>query len=375
MKKVLYITSMPWGWIKQRPQFIPEYLSKHIPVDVFYKKSNTQSGKVLINPVDCENDSLKIHSYRLIPFYAIPFLRRLPLNWINKLLLDFQLPKFDDYDVIWYTSPLCYKLTSSKINNQTVVYDCMDDHLEFPDVKNDDYQKSVILANENNILQNSSVVICSAQYLADKIISRSGIESSKVRIINNAIELPSIDKKVEISTQAESVIEFLKTHDSMLYVGTIEKWFDFNTILEVLNSFPDLHLVLLGPGKNNVIDHERIHYMGIIQHKELFSILDHSKALVMPFIVNELIRSVNPVKLYEYIYSGKPVIAPRYGESLKFEPFVQLYNNADEFKNIINSLPELCQKINLKKCRDFVKDNTWECRCTEIAEIINNYHG
>lgn len=365
---------MPWGWIKQRPQFIPEYLSKLMPVDVYYKSSNTQTKKVLINRIDKESEMLTIKSYRLIPFYAIPFLRRLSLNWINRALLKIQLPNFDHYDVIWYTSPLCYKLTSSNIKDQLVVYDCMDDCLEFPDVKKDKYKRSWISGIENYILRNSSVVICSAQYLAEKIIARSGIISSKVEIINNAVELPDVEKKVNLSTQSLQIIDFMKQNETMLYVGTIEKWFDFDTIIKVLDRFPNMHLVLLGPGKNNIPNHQRIHYMGIIQHEELFSVLNHSKVLVMPFVVNELIRSVNPVKLYEYIYSGKPVIAPRYGETLKFEPYVQLYDNLDEFVNIIERLPELSKLIDINKCKEFVKENTWASRCSKIAEILEkNY--
>ena len=39
MKKILYLMHVPWGWIKQRPHFIAENLSKYYKVNVFYKKA------------------------------------------------------------------------------------------------------------------------------------------------------------------------------------------------------------------------------------------------------------------------------------------------------------------------------------------------
>ena len=36
--KILYISHVTWGWMKQRPQFIAEQLAKKNQVDVYYRK-------------------------------------------------------------------------------------------------------------------------------------------------------------------------------------------------------------------------------------------------------------------------------------------------------------------------------------------------
>ena len=95
-------------------------------------------------------------------------------------------------------------------------------------------------------------------------------------------------------------------------------------------------------------------------------------ALFMPFIVNELVLSVNPVKLYEYIYSGKPCLAARYPESEKFKDFAYLYQGDEEFGALISRLEAgtLEPRKSLKDCRDFAMENTWDVRYSKIKDIL-----
>lgn len=47
--------------------------------------------------------------------------------------------------------------------------------------------------------------------------------------------------------------------------------------------------------------------------------------LIMPFILNDIISDVDPVKLYEYISMGKNIISVKYREVKRFEKFVYFY--------------------------------------------------
>lgn len=118
---------------------------------------------------------------------------------------------------------------------------------------------------------------------------------------------------------------------TFVYVGTIAAWFDFDSLLLMLSENPDANVVLIGPNEVEIPVHERIHYLGTVDRQYIFSFLDAADCLIMPFVVNELIRSVNPVKLYEYIYANKPVLAPAYEETYQFEPYIYLYSTAKEF--------------------------------------------
>ena len=107
----------------------------------------------------------------------------------------------------------------------------------------------------------------------------------------------------------------------------------------------------------------------------VFGIMKGADILLMPFKVTPLIKSVNPVKLYEYIYSGKPSLAPLYGESEKFSDYVYLYNSKEEFISIVNEIlsQEWIHKKSPEECKLFASRNTWACRVEEILKVLSDY--
>lgn len=374
MKKVFYVANVPWGWIKQRPQFLAEYLSEHMFVDVYYKKSLRATKKILKNSAVTNYNNLKICSYITLPFKNIPILRRIPLEWINKLILRFQLPRLSEYDYVWFTSPSQYGLLKSFVsNNQTVIYDCMDDFAEFPEVKSIPYLVDRTIKQETELLNRCNFVFCSSDYLRNKVCLRSNYDSNRVVIVNNAIELPSVNNDAEVPHTVSEIMNRLKQYKkTLLYIGTIEKWFDYDLMIKVLDQCKEYHLVLIGPSKYQIPKHDRVHHLGVVQHKDIFEIMREATVLVMPFIVNELIKAVNPVKLYEYIYSGRPVIAAKYGETLKFEDYVFLYESESDFVKYITDLDLSHYDDYNKESLEFVQNNTWKARVNHILEHLGN---
>ena len=98
--------------------------------------------------------------------------------------------------------------------------------------------------------------------------------------------------------------------------------------------------------------------------------MEAADVLIMPFNLNELILSVNPVKLYEYVLSGKPCLAPKYGETEPFQDYVYLYYNKEDAINTITAIlaGNLGTKKSKEDCTAFARQNTWE----ERGGVINN---
>ena len=96
------------------------------------------------------------------------------------------------------------------------------------------------------------------------------------------------------------------------YFGTIAEWFDFPLLLKSLDLYPDLEYYLWGPVSNvEVPQHPRIKMQGVVEHSKLWENVKDMDALIMPFKVNDIIRDVDPVKLYEYISMGKKDVYKR----------------------------------------------------------------
>lgn len=363
MKKILYVMHISWGWIKQRPQFIAEELAKTCEVDVYYRMSNhNKKGE---NP-SLETGNLHVKGFRNWPFERFTFVPVDLSYQINKWIWNATNIDVDSYDYIWVTDPVLWWSFKDKIDPTKikVIYDCMDDYSAFPYME--DYPKYKVFKekNEKEILQTADYVICSAKALQKKLYERYGIDR-EYTIVNNAITK-------NISTYEDQINGIGLPNNSLVYIGTISEWFDFTNTLKALDEYPDLHVVLYGPKRMEAIpQHERLEFRGSTSHSNLLAIMNKAKGLFMPFILNELIESVNPVKLYEYIYSGKPVLATRYGETEPFSDYVTLYSDYSEFSKFIRENIISDCEIDKDAMQRFALDNTWEARTGQILKLID----
>lgn len=351
-----------WGWIKQRPQFIAEELAKTCEVDVYYRMSNhNKKGE---NP-SFSDGNLQVKGFRNLPLERLTFI---PLSFsykINKLIWKTMRIDINSYDYIWVTDPVLWWLFKDAINTDKtkLIYDCMDDYSAFPYMDNYPKYKFFNEKYEKLILQKADFVFCSANALKMKLYERYGI-NRKYFIVNNAIT-----KDIETYEQQNKDLNLPK--NSLVYIGTVSEWFDFGYTLKALDEFPDLHVVLYGPKRLDIIpEHERLEFRGTIPHSQLLAVMNKAKALFMPFVVNELIESVNPVKLYEYIYSGKPILASKYGETDFFSDYITLYSNYTEFRNFIQNFIFSDSHLDKERMQRFALNNTWEARTKSLLKII-----
>ena len=360
MKSIFYFTHIPWNWIKQRPQFLAEELSKEFDVVVFQEKVYNHKG------LTSNKTSLKINSLFRLPLARISFIKR-----INSLLIRLQLKaKFKKFDYIWLTSPLQYQAIYPILGDKIVIYDCMDDLLAFPLHKQNRKISEMLKHNEERLIQRADIIFCSSLFLKSVLINRYNIElTEKLKVVNNAINIYEGD--VEIPQHIRE--SFLNYPQNLCYIGTVSQWFDFSLIIGVLNKNENLVLFLFGPSEVPIPYHKQIIHFGPIEHKYVYSVLRNAGVLIMPFIINDLILSVNPVKLYEYIYCEKLSIARMYPEVLKFEEYVYLYNTAEDFNSLIK---QYCNnKLTLKSSKDnyrnFGLSNTWKIRAKQIKSLID----
>jgi len=353
-KKILYFILVPWKWIKQRPHFIAEDLSRDYDLTVAEKYPFNKKLR------DHKGEKITIKTYFQLPKDRIKLIHN-----INAFLQRCWLRKeLNSSDVIWLTSPLQYTYLEHIDKSKVLVFDCMDDLIEFQPTTR---RKAIFKRQEEKLYKDADTVIASSKFLASKLCDRYG--NREILVVNNAIRN---DINTEYKELPESINKLINTDKFIItYIGTISNWFDFDLMRLVLEDNPKAVLYLFGPLDAELPKHDRMKHCGVVSHDFVFSVMEKSNLLIMPFVLNNLILSVNPVKLYEYIYSGKPCLAPRYGESESFGEYVYLYESPKECSSIISQLiAGQGAKQTLAECRKYALSNTWSDRMKVIkAEL------
>ena len=159
------------------------------------------------------------------------------------------------------------------------------------------------------------------------------------------------------------------------YVGTIASWFDLDILQATLSHFDNIDYHLVGPSERpaSVGPTPNIHFYGPVNYDDLYSYVKTFDVLMMPFKVCELVRSVDPVKLYEYVNFGKPIISVYYQELDQFAPFVYWYSSETELMAVIDAL--LCSgcqpKYGSEQRVKFLQDNSWSERTIQISHALD----
>ena len=359
-KKIAFLMHIHWHWIKQRPQFIAEKLTKDYDVDVYFV-SNIKDYKV----------TSKIRNKTILNFkriIKIPFSAKFRLlsyleKFINKRIIDNISQK--NYDYIWITSPVILHFADiHKFSKSTIIYDCMDDIYEFTTNKNNHVLKKM----ESELFYFSNIILVSSRYLLHKVTERMPeAAASRVFLVNNALDV----NQAHLSSLEEGAPETNeKKRFNIVYFGMIADWFDFETLKDVLDRYPDIQFTLIGPLEVKPFKHDRIIYTGSVNHEAINLWAESADAFIMPFKLNELIKSVDPVKMYEYIQFNKPVFCIHYEEVMKFQPFVYLYKDSEELSLQIAEVRKKNTGISQESIRTFLNENNWDKRVEQIRGII-----
>ena len=91
----------------------------------------------------------------------------------------------------------------------------------------------------------------------------------------------------------------------------------------------------------------------------------------MPFHVNDIIRAVDPVKLYEYLNFDKNILCVRYNEVERFGEFVRFYTDQDSFAGQIRAMQEdRSVSYSADRREQFLRENSWKARADRMEELI-----
>jgi glycosyltransferase involved in cell wall biosynthesis len=105
-----------------------------------------------------------------------------------------------------------------------------------------------------------------------------------------------------------------------VYVGAMDAWFDFDLIQAAAERLPHISFVLIGPdhrARQRLVPRSNLHLFGHRPYAELPAYLHYADVGLIPFDVvghADLVRSIHPLKLYEYMACGLPVVAMEWEE-------------------------------------------------------------
>lgn len=234
------------------------------------------------------------------------------------------------------------------------------------------------VAGELEAIQNADFSFATARQLQKDLSELSG---EKVRFLPNAASFDSFRAAYE---QEIPCPEDLKKISGPIigYTGNICHRTNYELLREVCRLHQDKSVVMVGPRnhwKHTDIDLDAIpnlHFTGGKPIEELPAYLAHFDALILPFLCNDVTRSIYPLKINEYLASGKPVIATPFSEDIRsFGDVIELADTPAEFATAINQALESNTPEKARLRYERASRNTWKDRVAQIDAWMDAYGG
>ena len=176
--------------------------------------------------------------------------------------------------------------------------------------------------HKNIIEDKSNIAVGSADKLIEEIEEIRG--KANVAMITNGVQYDHWQyRSDEVPEKLKDIVS--KGNPIIGYFGALAKWFDYELLKKVAKERPNYEIVLIGflydnSFKDSKIDElENVHYLGIVDYKELNQYSQYFRISTIPFLLNDITESTSPVKLFEYMAMGHPIVTTDMRECRKYK--------------------------------------------------------
>ncbi len=271
--------------------------------------------------------------------------------------------------VTWLYDP-CATWAIGAAKDQIAVYDCVDDYME---QTSDDRNRRRIAEADRRAASLSRLVFTTSTPLHE----RHGRVNPRTHLVRNVGDFdhfaPAADRSIApqgLSGMARPVRGFA---GNFLH-GKV----DFDLVDDVAASLDEGSLVLAGPAGDPAVaerlraiaSRPNVVWVGGVEYDALPAVVACFDVCLIPYLENDYTRSCFPLKLFEYLAAGKPVVASGLPELRGMEPDVVVVSGSSSFLTAIDAAADLITPADFARRQAIASENTWEGRTSRLLGLI-----
>jgi len=294
-----------------------------------------------------------------------PFLRN---EWVNRSWQRFTFPKvasvvaqkgFDDVDLLYFDS-FSQPFWLEAIHYRKSIFRIADRLISYPKATG---ATQFIL---RDMAKKVDAVVYSAVSLQSYVDSLS---PKKTYYVPNGVDFFHFsDRSYSMPPEYKNIPQ-----PRVIYLGALDIWFDYNLVEYAAKQLPQVSFVLVGPDQFARTQFKKklsnLYLMGSRSYDVAPAYLHYADVGIIPFDVHHhasLINNVNPLKLYEYLACGLPVVAVSWDELKRLSPPALLSETKEQF------IEDILKSINTPGARDerihFAQQADWSQRLTSLLQ-------
>ena len=293
---------------------------------------------------------------------------------LNQGLLSLRIKRFMQRHgftapLIWTYHPFMLD-TIDGLDHGALVYHCVDDLSAIPGI-----DPVAFNAEEQRLLGQCQAVFVTSDSLKEKCLPLN----ANTHYFSNVVDVEHFGKAHEIGRLPDDLASI--SSPRIGYIGALSDFkVDFELIHVVAKARPDWSWVLIGAEregqKNPIVEAlttlPNVHFLGDKQYSSLPDYLREIDVGTLPTLINEYTRSMFPMKYFEYLAAGVPVVSTNLEFTKKYKSGLKIVDSPATF--ILSVEYQLKRgRFTRDEARQLVGENTWSERTKKmLRKLLEN---
>lgn len=293
------------------------------------------------------------------------------LNRWHLLLIAWKLGFLKDPQAVWIYDTEANEYLSA-FPKATVLYDCVDDHAAQAGV---DRNSAKVIEEEKQIMRRATVVTVTSRHL----FTIKKHQHQNIHLVLNAGNVELFLKPTPMHLETKAFQRLLAIPSPIIgSVGTIDSYkMDWVLVEQVARQRPDWQFVfigtpLMGKSKKDVRrlrKMKNIHFLGSVKQEDVPAFVRLFDVFTIPYKASKYNEASFPLKFWEFMATGKPIIISGVPELKMYKPMVHyVKSHRDMISAIAASL--LAPHDGAADRIAEAKHHTWEKRTQTLLKLL-----
>lgn len=321
-------------------------------IRMFQRKSNGGNSEQASNIVVCQPF--------MLPFSEIPMIRKWNKYSVIRTVKRFSSQMNINNPILVTTVPNACDYIGF-LGERNVIYYCVDDFTEWPGLN-----KHLVNSMEQVLIQKSDIFIATSQKLFNKL-RRYG---KPTFVLTHGVD-------VDFFQNLPSEIHPLLAHipePRVGYLGLFDDRIDKDLLEAVASQLPNISFVVTGRIETDISRLRKLknfYFTGPVSYEELPAILAGWNICMLPYKVNDLTNAIQPLKLKEYLATGREVVSTPIQETKMMSSMIHLAMTDKGWCQVISSLLNAKTNSDKEKIRKLLRDENWAHKASLFTDYIN----
>jgi glycosyltransferase involved in cell wall biosynthesis len=236
------------------------------------------------------------------------------------------------------------------------VYYCVDDFSAWPGI-----DQAAARRLEDRFIDRADVLIAVGETLMDRIERRG----RKAHLLTHGVDL---------EFWANQQVTRSKRSRTVLFWGLIDRRMDVDFLRALSTSLSDGGIVLLGPQDN---PDPAIQSLGNVECRpsvplvELPALAAQADVLIMPYVDAPVTRAMQPLKLKEYLATGKPIVVRDLPANREWADALDLAATPTEFAQAVLARLAGGLPADQLEARRRLADESWSAKARQFSQFVS----